>query len=99
MSDSLNEFIDHVISEMFKGYWVGDARNDLALARKQLYKSLTNQIEGYWSGNSAYQIMVKGGFLINARSNENKQLTPLGKVFMQVYRNAEINVESSEHKD
>lgn len=50
--------------------------------RAQLYKNLGNQIDGYWSGSSAYNIMTKGGFLIDAKRNTNKQLTELGKMFM-----------------
>lgn len=51
--------------------------------RKQLYKNLKDQLNGYWSGHSAYSIMVHGGFLINSKRGTKKQLTSLGEKFIE----------------
>ena len=74
---------DNVISKLFKSRW----SDDIALApiekqRKQLYKTLFDQVRGYWSGHTAYQLAVDGGFLIDGKSNTLKQLTSCGEEFM-----------------
>ena len=58
---------DEVIFEIFNIHWIGPERDDVNLAKKQLLKNLTNQVEGYWSGHSAYYIMTRGGFLIDGK--------------------------------
>jgi ABC-type cobalamin/Fe3+-siderophores transport system ATPase subunit len=50
---------------------------------EQLNKNINDQIQGYWSGHSAYSIMVKGGFLINEKKGAKKELTELGKRFIK----------------
>lgn len=79
--------INEIISEMFAKNWCGAAANDLELARKQLHKNLKDQTNGYWSGHSAYQIMTKGGFLVDEKhvNGKAKKLTALGKKFMSSY--------------
>lgn len=77
--------INEIITDLFSSYWHGPQSSDLRLARKQLYKNLKDQSNGYWSGHSAYTIMVKGGFLIDAKhvNRKPKELTKLGLAFMK----------------
>lgn len=51
--------------------------------RKQLYKNLKDQLNGYLSGSSAYSIMVYGGFLVDSKSGTKKELTELGERFIK----------------
>jgi len=76
--------INKMISELFDRNWSGAASNNLREARRQLYKNLTDQSIGYWSGHSAYYIMTKGGFLIDAKhvNGRPKIITALGLKFM-----------------
>lgn len=74
---------DEIIHKLFSTYWVGPQRDDLELAKKQLYKNLTDQVNGYWSGHTAYYIMTAGGFLIDSKSGTNKKLTMMGELFMK----------------
>lgn len=39
-------------------------------------------MDGYWSGSTAYHIMVDGGFLIDGKTGA-KKLTLIGKIFMR----------------
>lgn len=74
---------DEVIYKLFSTYWVGPQRDNLELAKKQLYKNLIDQINGYWSGSTAYYIMTFGGFLIDGKSGTKKKLTVIGELFMK----------------
>ena len=74
--------IDELIADLFKS-WTGPARESLEEAKKQLHKNLSDQINGYWSGSTAYWIMTHGGFLIDAPSGQKKKLTALGEMFMK----------------
>jgi hypothetical protein len=75
--------INEIINEMFTRYWSGDdTKSSIEKMRAQLYKNLKNQLDGYWSGSSAYKIMTNGGFLIDAKSGTKKELTALGMEFM-----------------
>lgn len=79
--------IDILISKVFNKYWHGDdTLSSIENMRKQLHKNLTDQLNGYWSGSTAYAIMVHGGFLKDAKRGTNKELTELGKMFMEDYR-------------
>ena len=73
--------MDQIITDLFKS-WVGPANGNIELAREQLHKNLTDQINGYWSGSTAYGIMTHGGFLLDAKRGEKKKLTVLGVAFM-----------------
>jgi hypothetical protein len=82
---------DKIISDLFSSRWSGDLSNaPIEDMRKELHKNLQNQIDGYWSGSTAYSIMVDGGFLIDStRVNiegtnmaKGKKLTALGEMFM-----------------
>lgn len=81
MNLDLNDYIE----EAFLSRWCGDAvRTSLDEMKSQLRKNLTDQINGYWSGHSAYGIMVDYGFLIDAKhvNGKPKILTKLGEIFM-----------------
>jgi len=74
--------MDELIETMFRQHWSPQLDN-VDDMRAQLYKSLFNQMDGYWSGNSAYLIMTEGGFLMGGKSNTNKRLTGLGLQFIK----------------
>ena len=79
--------IDSHIEKLFNSYWSGDhVKSSIQNMRDQLEKSLQGQIDGYWSGSSAYKIMTKGGFLVDDKSGIKKQLTTLGELFMTEQR-------------
>lgn len=78
-----NSMFDEVIFKLFNTYWIGPQRNDLELAKKQLYKNLTNQTNGYWSGHTTYHIMITGGFLVDGEKGSKKKLTSFGKIFVE----------------
>ena len=86
--------IDKIINELFSTRWSGDLRNSpIKDMRKQLQKNLQNQVDGFWSGHTAYHIMVDGGFIIDSKRKriedtgmaEGKKLTVLGEMFMNDY--------------
>jgi len=87
--------IDEIIHKLFSTRWSGDlSKSPIEAMRKQLHKNLKNQVDGYWSGHSAYGIMVDGGFLIDSKRKrkpngmaEGKKLTELGKIFMDSMNN------------
>jgi len=80
-----------IIHNLFSTRWSGDLSNSpIGDMRKQLYKNLKNQVDGYWSGHTAYHLMVDGGFLIDSKRVRieggmcaGKNLTELGKMFMR----------------
>lgn len=75
--------LNEIIEDMFKQNWTGkETLSSIENMRKQLYKNLKDQLNGYWSGHSAYSIMVHGGFLINKKRSEKAKLTALGEIFM-----------------
>jgi len=84
--------IDKIIHKLFSSRWTGDLNSSpISDMRKQLAKNLQNQIDGYWTGHTAYHIMVDGGFLIDSKRKriknsgmaEGKKLTLLGEMFME----------------
>jgi len=75
--------INQIIKKLFSERWTENLANaDIGAQRKQLYKTLTDQINGYWSGHTAYHLAVDGGFLIDAKSGTDKRLTILGQMFI-----------------
>ena len=79
--------IDKIIKKLFSERWTDNLANaDIEAQRKQLFKTLTDQTNGYWSGYTAYHLATDGGFLIDAKSNTNKKLTTLGKMFIDNYK-------------
>jgi hypothetical protein len=81
-SEPETESMNKIISDLFNRHWAGgDTLASIDNMRAQLHKSITNQLEGFWSGSSAYQIMTKGGFIIDAKTGK-KELTEFGRFFM-----------------
>lgn len=80
--------LDEYIKEAFDGRWFGETvLYSLDSMKAQLYKNLKDQKEGYWSGSTAYMIMIDYGFLVDA-NHENRQpkkLTRLGQIFMDEF--------------
>jgi len=75
--------INKVIHILFRHHWVGDSvTKNIDTMRMQLYKNLKDQLNGYWSGSTAYHIMVQGGFLLDGKRGSNKKLTALGHIFV-----------------
>lgn len=76
--------IDSIIEPLFKARWSG-ALSDAPVSemRDQLFKTLRDQTMGYWSGHTAYNIAVDGGFLVNDKKGANKRLTSLGAMFVE----------------
>lgn len=82
---------DEIIKALFSSRWSGNlSAAPIEDMRKQLHKNLQNQIDGYWSGQTAYSIMVDGGFLVDSKREriedtgmaKGKRLTLLGEKFM-----------------
>ncbi|MCY9861551.1 hypothetical protein OTK49_03340 [Vibrio coralliirubri] len=77
--------VDQIIYQLFSTRWVGESVTcSLQAMKKQLRKNLTDQVNGYWSGHTAYHIMIDGGFLEDAphANGKPKMLTERGKLFM-----------------
>ncbi|GAB0151794.1 hypothetical protein [Marinobacterium sp. BA1] len=75
---------DEYINSLFIGTNFGDLVNgSVAEKRKLIIKNLKNQLDGYWSGHTIYNILVHGGFLHDAKTSEQKRLTALGIVFLR----------------
>lgn len=78
--------IDKIIEDLFRERWTGElVLRCLENMKAQLAKTLKNQLDGYWSGSTAYGIAVDGGFLKDGKRNEAKELTELGKRFLQEF--------------
>lgn len=76
--------IDSIIEPLYKARWSGDLSDaPVSEMRDQLFKTLRDQTMGYWSGHTAYNIAVDGGFLINDKKGANKRLTSLGAMFVE----------------
>lgn len=79
--------IDEVIEKLFRDRWCGDAVTEsIDTMKEQLFKALSSQIAGYWSGHTAYHIAVDGGFLIDAKSGEQNDLQPLATCFINAIK-------------
>ena len=75
--------IDKIIHKLFSARWTKNlSEAPIKDMREQLHKNLQNQVDGYWSGHTAYHIMDDGGFLIDEESGRHKKLTVLGQMFM-----------------
>ncbi len=76
--------IDQVIHELFSNNWTPDLRTaSIDKMRAQLYKNLKNQLDGYWTGHTAYWILVNGGFIVDGPKGTVKQLTRFGSMFKE----------------
>lgn len=78
------EFSDEFIDGLFENTDFGTQINaSTDLKRELIGETLQNQIDGYWSGSTAYSIVVNAGFLIDSKSGSEKKLTALGEEFMK----------------
>jgi len=76
--------INKIIQKLFSERWTKNlADAPIEDQREQLFKTLTDQAGGYWSGHTAYHLAVDGGFLIDSDSGSKKKLTTLGEMFME----------------
>ncbi len=75
--------INGLIKSLFESRWCGESTlSSLNNMKAQLEKTLDDQVCGYWSGSTAYNIAVDGGFLIDSKSGSDKKLTNLGIKFL-----------------
>ncbi|WP_415912291.1 hypothetical protein [Neptuniibacter sp. QD37_11] len=83
-SKQSSPFTDDFIEQLFQGTNFGEPiNNSTTLKRKQLVKTLTDQLNGFWSGHTAYHMVVDAGLLKDAKTSETKQLTALGELFLK----------------
>ncbi|WP_295802177.1 hypothetical protein [uncultured Microbulbifer sp.] len=77
---------DAYIEKIFEGTRFGPTTdNSVEGKRAQLAKTLRNQVDGYWSGHTAYGIAVNGGFLKDSKYGTSKELTALGVAFLEEF--------------
>lgn len=80
----MNIVSDKYINELFAGTNFGEKVNNCVKEkRKLLAKTLRNQVAGFWSGHTAYNIAVHGGFLHDSKPGTEKRLTALGNAFIK----------------
>ena len=85
-ADAVREFMEEIISDLFMARWSGSVvLSNVDNMKEQLNKTLIDQLAGYWSGHTAYNIAVDGGFLLDEGKSEGKKLTPLGVLFTKDY--------------
>ncbi|QNE55626.1 hypothetical protein H5404_03075 [Vibrio parahaemolyticus] len=76
--------IDQVIHDLSSNNWTSDLRTaPIDKMRAQLYKNLKDQLAGYWTGHTAYWILVNGGFIVDGPKGTAKQLTRFGSMFKE----------------
>jgi len=77
---------DEYINELFEGMNFGEVvNNSVDEKRKLIADTLRNQLDGFWSGRTAYKVVIDGGFLYDASTHSQKKLTALGRLFMKDY--------------
>ena len=77
---------DKFINSLFKGTNFGETiNNNIEAKRKLIAKTLRNQVHGYWSGHTAYSIVVRGGLLKDSKRGSDKELTAFGVDFLQSF--------------
>jgi len=82
--------INKIIKKLFSERWTKNlADAPIEEQREQLFKTLTDQTGGYWSGHTAYHLAVDGGFLIDSGRRSKKKLTTLGEMFMESMKSEE----------
>lgn len=75
---------DEYLNDLFKDTAFSSAvRSSSEMQRKRLEKTLRDQVAGFWSGHTAYQIAVDGGFLKDSKRGTEKRLTKLGRTFLE----------------
>ena len=74
--------IDKIIDRLFNAKQWG-IEDTIEAKREKLNENLTYQVNGWWSGSTAYWIMTYGGFLVDGKSSTKKKLTKLGEMFIE----------------
>lgn len=75
--------IDKLIEGMFNRYWHGEeVLSSLDNMEIELFSILKCLVDGDWVGGSAHKIAVKGGFIIDGKSMQKKELTAFGLMFI-----------------
>jgi hypothetical protein len=83
---------DEYIEHLFSGTNFGEVINNSTEAKRDVIaKTLRNQVNGYWSGHTAYRIVTAGGFLVDAKFSEIKRLTALGVAFLENHKEQNAN--------
>lgn len=78
---------DEYINDLFLNTKFGDfVDNNIEGKRWQVYKTLTDLVDGYWSGHTAYHIVLNGGFIHDGKKGEKKKLTKLGINYLENYK-------------
>ena len=54
--------------------------------RKQIHKTLTDLSAGYWSGHTAYHLVLKAKLIVDGKTRTAKELTPLGLAFINEFK-------------
>ncbi|GIC20770.1 hypothetical protein [Vibrio cholerae] len=86
--------LDQIIHGLFSTRWSGDLRNaPIKRMREQLYKNLKDQLNGYWSGHTAYHILIDGGFIVDAPKGK-KVATKLGQMFIGEMENSNDSLQA-----
>lgn len=86
--------LDQIIHGLFSTRWSGDLRNaPIKKMREQLYKNLKDQLNGYWSGHTAYHILIDGGFIVDAPKGK-KVATKLGQMFIGEMENSNDSLQA-----
>ncbi|MBE3899211.1 hypothetical protein HJ158_08315 [Vibrio parahaemolyticus] len=76
--------IDQIIHELFSTWWTGSlSYGPIKSQRSQLYKNLKDQLTGYWTGHTAYHMLVTGGFIVDGPRGKAKAITTLGSMFRE----------------
>ncbi len=77
---------DFDLNEMFFGTrFGGEVDNSIPGKRRLISKTLQNLVDGFWSGHTAYHIVLNGGFILDGKRGESKKLTKLGRDFLEQY--------------
>lgn len=86
--------LDQIVHGLFSTRWSGDLRNaPIKRMREQLYKNLKDQLNGYWSGHTAYHILIDGGFIVDAPKGK-KVATKLGQMFIGEMENSNDSLQA-----
>ncbi len=84
MSKAAPSQVTQIIHELFSTYWVGSlSYGPIKSQRSQLYKNLKDQLTGYWTGRTAYHMLVTGGFIVDGPRGKAKAITMLGSMFRE----------------
>ena len=74
---------DDEIIDLFEGTNFGDKINNCAkMKRRELFKSVRDKQNGYWTGHTAFNIMLNAGLVQNGLASNKTNLTTRGYNFL-----------------